>query len=482
MGCRVKKALAIRTLQAGILLLLASTANSTGLIDRMHSLAEQAWEDEYIPDSGIPAIPLTEYENFEVTELFRAVTIEELEAAITDGYPMPWLEETLKDESIPWEDRYWLDRRVRAAIAQNTHTFFNPAGNPVHIEADAVFPGELYWREHMIVDPAGWNAPDNLSRPTNLHTWDIGHLLNSFGNRIGEIALAIPIAVSISRDASVGVVPSGGNNWDHPDRQPYACFLSPDGFFREIPLSNIGTYDVELYDDATLAAFSFTEDRIRTHEEPIQYNVNVELFTGSGDFIQTVNTQLNLHYSKKGVITQDGHFLCHKAEGGNICLVNCETGESTMLEKPVWDQNTFRFRFSSNGSNLALSGNTTDRIFDLETDEQIVLPFNALRNNFSSYSSYACVSNIGITSSITHLGDEASYHRYLSLEKDNTIFYSEEMLASIHTYPLEAEFSPNGLFLITNPQDAAYGAPSPFCGLPPEANGLPLIVMQIEGR
>ncbi|MCD4708815.1 MAG: hypothetical protein K8S62_13865, partial [Candidatus Sabulitectum sp.] len=73
----VRKIVRIRILQAGILLLLASTANSTGLIDRIHSIAEQAWEDEYIPDSGLPTVPLTDYDNFEVTELFRAVTIEE---------------------------------------------------------------------------------------------------------------------------------------------------------------------------------------------------------------------------------------------------------------------------------------------------------------------------------------------------------------------------------------------------------------------
>jgi len=62
--------------------------------------------------------------NIEVVEVFRAETPEELEVSLTDGYPMPWLEEILNNESIPEEDRYWLDCRVRAVIAQDLHLFF----------------------------------------------------------------------------------------------------------------------------------------------------------------------------------------------------------------------------------------------------------------------------------------------------------------------------------------------------------------------
>ncbi len=478
---RTKKKSSNAVLSLAVILLLVSSANATGFVDRLHSLAEQAWQDEYIPDSGLPTTSLTDYDNFEVTELFRAVTIEDLEASITNGYPMPWLEEILKDESIPWEDRYWLDCRMRAAIAQNTHTFFNPAGSPIHIDADAVFPGELYWREHMIVDPAGWAAQEGIPRPTNLQTWDIGLLLNSFGNRVGEIALAIPMAVSISRDASVGVVPSGGNCWDYPNRQPFACFLSPDGSFQEIPLSNIGKYDVALSADGTIAAFSFTDDRIRTDEEPIQYSNDIELFSGSEDFIRTVDTP-KLDSSEMGVITQDGLFLSHKAERGITSLVSCMTGESTILEKPIWDQNTNRLSFSPDGSSLVLSGTTTDRMVNLESREQTILPFITLRNSSSSYSSYACASSTGIISSIIYLGHGESFRRYLTLAKNTTLFHTEEMLTEIHTYPLEAEFSPDGSFLLINPQDAATGAPSPYVGAPPGAYNLPLIVIQIEGR
>ena len=50
----------------------------------------------------------------EVAELFPGRTLEELEAALVDGYPMPWLAEVLADSTIPEDDRYWLDCRMRA--------------------------------------------------------------------------------------------------------------------------------------------------------------------------------------------------------------------------------------------------------------------------------------------------------------------------------------------------------------------------------
>lgn len=96
----------------------------------------------------IPFLRVTEEgqaaKNIEVIEIFRAETTEELEASITNGYPMPWLEEILNDESIHEEDRYWLDCRVRAIIAIDLHTFFDIEGNPITFEADWIMPGEHY--------------------------------------------------------------------------------------------------------------------------------------------------------------------------------------------------------------------------------------------------------------------------------------------------------------------------------------------------
>lgn len=138
----------------------------------------------------------------EVVEVFRAETPEELEAAFADGYPPPWLEEILGDESIPEEDRYWLDCKIRAAIAQDLHLFFDREGNPVHVEADWIKPAEGYWREAFLMA-----SPDRES-----HSYQVdfggsfdgrpGIILDSYGNRIGEVALS-GLMLSGSKDGSL---------------------------------------------------------------------------------------------------------------------------------------------------------------------------------------------------------------------------------------------------------------------------------------
>jgi len=174
---------------------------------------------------------ITAPSSIEVNEVFRAETVEELEASLTDGYPMPWLAEILNDESIPEEDRYWLDCRVRAAIARDLHMFYDRDGNPVHIDADYMHPGEDYWREHLIVNPPGvefmYDSPNQSSDlPYMETTSQPGYILNLYGEKVGDIAITRD-RVWLARDASVGITrtghSSGGSTLDH------ACFLYPDG-------------------------------------------------------------------------------------------------------------------------------------------------------------------------------------------------------------------------------------------------------------
>ncbi|MBD3277973.1 MAG: hypothetical protein GF388_06725, partial [Candidatus Aegiribacteria sp.] len=142
--------------------------------------------------------------SLEAVEVFWAETPEELEALLVDGYPMPWLEELLNDESIPEEDRYWLDCRMRAAIARDLHTFFDRDGNPVHIECDYMHPGEDYWREHFIVNPEGESIQyDSPDLPKDI-TDQPGYIVNLYGERVGELALSRS-RVWLARDASVGL-------------------------------------------------------------------------------------------------------------------------------------------------------------------------------------------------------------------------------------------------------------------------------------
>jgi uncharacterized membrane protein YjgN (DUF898 family) len=71
-----------------LMVIVAAQVTASGVYDIIESLAERAEEASVSSE-------------VEVVELFHAETTEELEASLTDGYPMPWLEEILNDESIP---------------------------------------------------------------------------------------------------------------------------------------------------------------------------------------------------------------------------------------------------------------------------------------------------------------------------------------------------------------------------------------------
>ena len=142
--------------------------------------------------------------DIEVTELFRAETPAELEAALVDGYPMPWLAEVLADSSIPEEDRYWLDCRMRAAIAIDLQTFFDEDGDPRVYDADWIMPGEHYWRETFVLSPDGDQLVTHPVETGGELRGEIGRLVDCHGELIGETALTARGFVS-SRDGSIWV-------------------------------------------------------------------------------------------------------------------------------------------------------------------------------------------------------------------------------------------------------------------------------------
>ena len=89
----------------------------------LYNATSEPLSDTIITDSSSP----------EANEIFSIETPEDLESILVDGYPMPWVVEILEDETIPEEDKYWLDCRIRSIIAQNLHTFFNRAGEYLNI-------------------------------------------------------------------------------------------------------------------------------------------------------------------------------------------------------------------------------------------------------------------------------------------------------------------------------------------------------------
>lgn len=195
-----------------------------------------------------------------IEELFSVDTPEELEASLTDGYPMPWLAEILEDEAIPEEDRYWLDCRMRGFIAENLHTLYREDGRSRVIPCDWLRAGEEYWREILIVNQIG-DAPESIA-PDMPHTYrESGYLVNLFGEKIGTIAVADSM-VRLSRDGRIGVYQSGWRSEYEPGAELFVCFLYSDGSFVEIPIEspfyNKGA-KVNVSHDGSLVAFTASD-------------------------------------------------------------------------------------------------------------------------------------------------------------------------------------------------------------------------------
>lgn len=472
----------MRIFIAGVVCLLASSLSASNLFDTVQSLRQQAWESEYIPESTVPVIPLTDYDEFEVVELYRAETIEELEASLTDGYPYTWLEETLRDETIPWEDRYWLDRRIRAAISQNLHTFYDAENNPVHVDADGVFPGEFYWREHMIVDPAGWNVPEGLERPTAAAWWDIGYIFNPFGRKVGDLALPVPM-MAMSRDGEISVISTGGNSPEYPNEQPYACFMYSDGTYLEVSLDIIGMYSAIVSQDGSIAAFGCVRRGQSSVSEEENQAGPVYVFDRDANLMSTIFPPVQLEWCWRPAISADGMYLCHTARGANTCLINCINGNSEILAKPtgIHEQITNEYGFSPDGRILNLGGSTTARTMEIYSGDVQLYNETGSRDNEEQPSTVVRTSNDGTTTSLTtRRGNRPDFYWELVVYLEDQVIYSDRIIEEYRYFPIQTDVSPNGNYLIVNPQDACHGYPSAF-GYE-EVYNLPLIAMCIEGR
>jgi len=465
-----------------LLLTTAIPSYSGAITDSFQSIAEQAWMEQYIPRSDEETLPLTDFDNFEVTELFRAETIENLEASLTDGYPMPWLEEILKDTTIPWEDRYWLDCRVRAAIAQNTHTFFNPAGTPVHIDADAVFPGEYYWQEHMIVDPAGYSVqiredeegyrlPDE-GRPVlpRVNSIDIGFIYNLFGRKKGDLALSFN-GMSLSRDGSLGLHVTGQTS-DRPSSydQMYACLMYPDGSFREIPLPQTGRqYSGTISGDGnTIVLFPASRS-----------GSAIEVLNRDGNLIKTIRTGLSFENISKPSITDDGRYAScwyrPELEGGHSAVIDIANGLVRFTSKHnIADINSIECNFSADGDYFCIGGMCEARVVNLRDGSERSFSDTALREGKNNYTRIKC-SNSGTV--VAYLGNRSSGSleqifqlRIIALDSE---VYSERIENTWDYGHHTPDVSPNGNFVFLNDAPDWLGV---------HLGESPSVVYQVSGR
>jgi len=233
-----------------------------------------------------------------VEEVFSVETSEELEASLTDGYPMPWLAEILEDETIPEEDRYWLDCRVRAVIAQEFHRFYNENGSPIEVEADKIRYGESYWQEHFIIDPPGSIPVGERNPETNL--WEeSGFVYNRFGEKTGNLALIDPI-MHLSRDGSKAVALSSSENETPLFGSDYLFFINADN----------GTYTMypERFSMASCSMdpqgeYIVAQERTRRNTPDAIY-----VFDFDGSLMSTLHSTGNSPAGQSPLISPDGNY------------------------------------------------------------------------------------------------------------------------------------------------------------------------------
>ncbi|MBN2587972.1 MAG: hypothetical protein JXR55_11830 [Candidatus Fermentibacteraceae bacterium] len=419
-------------------LLITAVSNAGTLDDILDSLEEriQRQDTEVISD-------------VEVIELMRVETAEDLEAQLTDGYPMPWLEEILNDESIPEEDRYWLDCRMRAAIAQDLHLFFDWRGNPIHVEAEWIGPGEKYWREHMMVNPLGETDVPEENRPTRAFG-EPGYIYNLYGDRVSEIAEAHP-SVCLSRDASIAVVPSDRTTLGTV-MESFACFMYPDGSFREIPFERRGNYEAVVSANGGVAAFTCTSpsglhDPVTGERTGIVGDVC--FYDQEGNLINSVSPPV-LFSPGFAKISATGSCFCTRLSTGEIFLINCEDGFSTsLIGMSEGGRGRTSFGFSPDGEYLFAGGYSTGMVIELESGDTVWVDNNefvGINDNVQ----VSCSNEARCIVSTIQRGDYPDYHYELELILNNTLVYTDTIE---RVYRNSSIMSPSGHFLLSYMED-----------------------------
>jgi hypothetical protein len=433
--------------------LLVASVYGFDVVDRAVSLIDQARSSVSAVDTSNPARISKEYT---VVELFRAETANDLETAVANGYPMPWLAEVLSDESIPEEDRYWLDCRIRAATAQDLHLFFDRSGNPTHVDAAYIGPGEDYWREHLMVSPVGARDLPEENRPTR-PVGGRGYILDVFGDRVGELA-EVSSSESLDRDATIAVTPSGGStmlNW----QEAFACFMYPNGSFREVPFDYVAVFDATVSPNGEVVVF-----RCRTSTgtgfDPVTHEAltgdigDAYIFDSRGNLLQRV-TPPSLFRAIAAQISSDGRYICSYLSTGELFLIDCEDGYSTRLIEEYEGSRSSRghYSFSPDGGYLCAGGFSPGIIISLDPYSVVwQRDYNQERRDYTRVNCSNEAEWIAIT---TTYGDVPENYRYeMEVLQDNQLIYSS---TSEGRYNEETVVSPNGHFLLTRQSDQAIG-------------------------
>ena len=320
--------------------------------------------------------------DIEVTELFRAETPAELEAALVDGYPMPWLAEVLADSSIPEEDRYWLDCRMRAVIAQDLHMFFDEEGNPVRIDADWIWPGEDYWRECFSINRDGVDDPFDVSNQPTGNWGGQGYVSDRYGNNLGPLAICpIPKYNScMSRDGSVSITLSGIQDNNFGPGLMNLCFLGEDGSFSEFQLHGWFTKYAMSQSGNLVVASCYDRRREVARDQRIH---RILVFDGEGSLLYELNQPDSPHFEQGSpLISPDDRYIAIPFRGSRpMVLLDAASGE----ELHVWpDMLGATKHFSANSRYLSFCNTSSGMVVDCISGEVVWRGYDGVREIFSS--------------------------------------------------------------------------------------------------
>jgi hypothetical protein len=344
---------------------------------------------------------------------------EDLELIVENGYPTPEIREILTDESIPKEDRYWLDCRMRSKIAQILHRFYSENGDIIDIEADWVAPGEDYWQEIMMVSSSRGSFTEDVSGPH----WSEGSglLYNLNGDKTGQLAVASE-SVRLSRDGSIGVLQTGPRSraGSYTGTEMYFCFLYPDGSYREVEIEETYLYSdmsQAVSQDGSISAWNM-------------YNINnweesyLVIYDRNGSEIRRTNVPYSIRYIK---ISPNNEFIAFSGSaGGGLLNRNKEellTFTNGEFRIPMFSSNSLFCSFSDGW----ISGYSS--ILDLQTGSNYL---------FSNVQSYLPNTNSADHTSISNTGHVIAI--------GNQIYFSGKPILSSSRYESSA-ISPNGYFV-----------------------------------
>lgn len=303
-----------------------------------------------------------------------------------------------------------------------------------------------------MVRPVGARDLPEESRPTRPFGGP-GYILDLYGNRTGELA-DVYKWTSLSRDASVAATPSGGSTMLNY-REPFACFMYPDGSFREEPFGYVSAFDATVSPNGELVVFRcYTSagwgfDPVTN--EPVSGPIgDAYIFDSRGNLLQRV-TPPSLFSPKVAEISSDGRYIANQVSTGELFLIDCEDGYSSRIieEEDGGRSSRGHYSFSPDGRYLCAGGFSPGIVISLD-------PYSVVWQ--SSYQHRDGLTRVHCSNGAEWISSTITYTFHPDFTSRLEVFHNNLLVYSTTSegrHNEETVVSPNGHFLLTRKSDQA---------------------------